>query len=107
MTWMTHQATLRMIGQGHRRIEVQPLSRRDHSTHMREGGHLRALADAGSAPDPVLTGHDVFTIQAAEAFFSRLLAGRNAPTALICANELELMGAPGRCVGMACRGGAT
>lgn len=93
--WMAHEATSRMIAKGHRRIALQLLSRHDQSSQMRAAGYARALAEAGLDRDASLTGQDIFTIQAAETFFSALLAGADAPTALICANELGLMGALG------------
>lgn len=93
--WMAHQATARMIASGHRRIALQLLSRHDQSSRMRAAGYADALAQAGLDHDPALIGEDIFTIEAAETFFGALLSGARAPTALICANELGLMGALG------------
>lgn len=90
---MARRAVEYLVAEGHRRIALQLLSRDDQSSEMRLSGYRNALAAAGIAFDEALIGHEDFTVSASESLFERMLDLAEPPTALMCANELGLLGA--------------
>jgi LacI family transcriptional regulator len=107
---MVREATTRLIAEKHRRIALQLLTRDDESCEQRLRGYRQALAEAKLRFDPVLVGHEEFTMAASERFFGSVLDLPDPVTALMCSSELGLLGAisalhkrdlvPGRDVGL-------
>lgn len=90
---MCHDAAERLFAQGHRRIALQLPSRDDLLSRARLAGFARAHEAAGLQVAPERVGHDLFTMAESAAFFGQVLDGPMPPSALICANELGLLGA--------------
>ena len=85
------RATERLVTAGHRRIGLLSAPARYSFAHHRETGWRQALADAGLAPGPMLqaeaTEENGFRTARA------MLAGKNPPTALLCATDRIAVGA--------------
>ncbi|RWR26412.1 LacI family transcriptional regulator [Sinirhodobacter populi] len=90
---MCYHAAATLLAQGHRRIALQLLSREDLIGVARAHGFARAHAEADIPVLDRLIGYGHFTMGESEALFTRLLSETDPPTALICANELGLLGA--------------
>ncbi len=86
-------ATRMLLKQGCRRIALQVLSREDQYSAARIAGYGQALQQSGLQVDPALIGHEDFTMEASDGWISRLLNLPDPPTAIVCANELGLLGA--------------
>lgn len=87
------EATRDLLELGCRRIALQVLTLDDQSSAARMAGYTHALRSAGLAVDPVLVSHEAFTMEASERWMQSRLCLPDPPTALVCANELGLLGA--------------
>lgn len=87
------EATMLLAKDGHKRIALQNLSRHDQLSRARIEGYRSALSEANLPFDPDLIGVEDFTMQASELSLDRMLQLAEPPTALICANELGVLGA--------------
>jgi LacI family repressor for deo operon, udp, cdd, tsx, nupC, and nupG len=88
------EATRHLIDLGRRRIAFLGAQARGRTGAVRLTGFRSALADAGHHPDPALvvrTGP--FRRAEGAAAMAQLLAGRQRPDAVFCANDLLAMGA--------------
>lgn len=78
---------------GHRRIAVLTGDEETSTSHERLEGFRAAVAEAGAELDPELIACGGFSSAGAEAETSRLLAGKQPPTAIFCLNDLMAFGA--------------
>ena len=92
---IAHEAASILIGRGRRRIALQLLTREDQYSAARLAGYRNALQHHGLPLDPELIGRENFTMEASERWIGRLLDSADPPNALVCANELGLLGALG------------
>ncbi|APO77911.1 transcriptional regulator protein (plasmid) [Rhizobium etli 8C-3] len=90
---IAYEASSLLFERGCRRIALQLLTREDQYSAMRLAGYRRSIHEQGLTFDPVLIGHEDFTIEASERWIGRLLESADPPTGLVCANELGLLGA--------------
>lgn len=85
-------ATAHLLAHGRRRIAFFGM-REMPEVELRWRGHVRALADAGLAPDPALECRIRFTAAEAEKATADLLAGGAAPDAIFATSDLLAMAA--------------
>ena len=90
---IAYEATLELLARGCRSIALQLLTREDQYSAMRLRGYSRALGEYGVQFDPRFVGEEDFTIDASERWLQGLLSLPNAPTGLVSASELGLLGA--------------
>jgi LacI family transcriptional regulator len=88
-----HAATTRLVAAGHRRIGFLGLSTSVWNINERFRGFTAALKQAGLKPNQRHIRHNRPDVRAAEEAAQDLLATRNPPTALFCANNLNTVGA--------------
>jgi LacI family transcriptional regulator len=89
-----HQAVIRLLGQGHRRIGFLGDDQDIWPVRERYEGFLSAFAETGASPDPLLVRHGLRSRPAAAAAAAELgtLPEQSRPTALFTANDLVTMG---------------
>jgi LacI family transcriptional regulator len=87
------KATERLLELGHRRIGLINAREEYNFARLRREGYLAALEAAGLAPDPALILSVEMCELEGEAAARALLALPDAPTALLCGNDLLAMGA--------------
>ncbi len=86
-----------LLGLGHRRVAfIGPVSSAS-AYRLRERGFARALRDAGSVPPSELWQRADATVAGGLAGMTALLAQRERPTAVFCANDLIALGAHKAC----------
>ncbi|MGW9413634.1 LacI family DNA-binding transcriptional regulator [Arthrobacter cupressi] len=92
-----YTATRHLLDAGHRRIGMINIGTPDDvalpAAAGRRAGYLRALAEAGIAPDPQLLLDGDGEVPGGYANTLELMAADNPPTALFCANDRTAWGA--------------
>jgi LacI family xylobiose transport system transcriptional regulator len=86
-------ATRHLLALGHTRIAVISGPADLMCSRARVAGYHSALQEAGLAADPALAGIGGFSRRAGEREARRLLAGPDRPTALVCGNDMQALGA--------------
>ncbi len=82
-----HAMTVRLIGQGHRRIGFIAGDSNQTSSGLRRLGYERALSEADIALDPSLIAAGDFTYRSGLAAAERLLTCEHPPTAIFASND--------------------
>lgn len=85
-------AVLRLVGFGHRRIGFINGGLEYTYAHLRRAGFMDAMAQAGLSVAPENIVENVLTIADGERAGLALLAGDDAPTAVVCAIDLAALG---------------
>ena len=86
-------ATRRLLDAGHRRIGVANLEAHTAAAQGRLAGYMRALDEAGIAPDPALITHASATSAGGYESAAKLLDLPQRPTAIFCCTDRMAMGA--------------
>jgi LacI family transcriptional regulator len=93
-TVTAHRLTRHLIDSGHRRIAHLAYASEDYENVVqRHAGYLRALQDAGIAPDPALVTHADISAHSGYVAMQRLMARRVEFTALFAGNDTVAFGA--------------
>ena len=82
-----HAMTRHLIALGHRRIAFVGGPERLSVSALRLAGHVRALGEAGIAPDPALIAHGDFAYRSGLTAAEHVLAADPRPTAIFAAND--------------------
>ena len=85
------EATRYLIGRGHARIGM--IGGSEGPGRRRAAGFRRALDEAGLVADPALTSIADWTRRGGQEAMRRLIALKDRPTAVFCANDLMAIGA--------------
>ena len=86
-------ATRRLLDAGHRRIGLVNLEAHTAAAQGRLAGYIKALAEAGIAPDPALITHATATSVGGYESAAKLLDLPQRPTAVFCCTDRMAMGA--------------
>lgn len=92
-----YTATRRLLDAGHRRIAMINIGTPDDgelpAAAGRRAGYLRALEESGTAPDPHLLRNGEGEVPGGYAATLDLMAAKDPPTAIFCANDRTAWGA--------------